>query len=177
MKTPKEMWRTLFRAERPLIRKLAIKQGEGFTKDIGVLWAAYKAGSFADLPEGMNEADFLTAIEALQKEKTVWLIDDFNPAYKDKRGPVAMACTSSADLIVSVEGCAFKWATKRNLLRCAASFLHLIRQSRATGVCMVKCNKAGETLMKHLMKYKVLYFMGCAAKDSYLYSARGKAVG
>jgi len=177
-RTPAEQRATLFRCSRPLVRKFVIKEGDAYTKDIGVLWAAYKAGSFAELPDDLDEAGFLLAIEEMQKAKgQVWMIDDFNPAYKDKRGPVAMACTSSEELVVMAEGCAFKWATKRNVLRCSTAFLHMIRRLRGTGICMVKCNKATTTLMKHLEKYRILHYVGRTAQDSYLYAARGSASG
>ena len=39
----------LFRKTRPMVRRLEIMDGEAYTRDIGVLWAAYKAGSFATL--------------------------------------------------------------------------------------------------------------------------------
>lgn len=174
-RTPAQMRKTIFRAEKPLLRKLAIIQGEGFTKDIGILWAAYTAGSFKDLPDDLDQAAFLSAIEGLQQEKVVWLIDDFNPAYKDKRGPVAMACTATQDLMVHAEGCAFKWATKRNVIRCSVEFLQMVRRAKSTGICMVKCNKSTATLMKHLnKKYRVINFIGQAAKDSFLYAIPGK---
>lgn len=176
-KTPAEMRKSLFRGSRPLIRKLTIMDGEVFHRDIGVLWAAYKAGSFPELPADCDENGFLAIIESLQRDKgQVWLIDDFNPAYKDKRGPVAMVCTSSVELVVNTEGCAFKWATKRNILRCSVSFLHMIRRSKSTGICMVKCNKAATTLMMHLSKrYRELNYVGRAAQDAFLYAAKGSA--
>lgn len=175
--TASDRRRFLFKKSRPLIRKLVIMEGDKVSRDIGVLWAAYKAGSFPELPVDMDEDQFLGAIDALQKSKgQVWLIDDFNPAYKDKRGPVAMACTSTVDLVVNAEGCAFKWATKRNILRCSVSFLHMIRRSKATGICMVKCSAAATTLMRHLQKdYRTIMYMGKAAKGAFLYAAKGDA--
>jgi hypothetical protein len=174
-KLPSERRKQLFRDSRPLVRKLVIREGEDYTKDIRILWAAYKAGSFKELPQDMDQESFLAAIEELQKSRDqIWLIDDKNPAYKDKAGPVAMACTSATDLVVSTEGCAFKWATKRNVLRCSVAFLHMIRRNKATGICMVKSTKEANTLMRHLSKiYKELNYVGRASKDAYLYAGRG----
>lgn len=164
----------LFRRDRPLVRRLEIMDGEAYTRDVGVLWAAYQAGSFAELPSGLDDNGFLDYIDRLQKaHDQVWIIDDFNPAYKDKRGPVALACTKAFELVVNAEGCTFKWASKRNLLRCAASFLNMIRCSKRTGICMVKGRKEVLPLLRRLEKYDLLYFVGKTSPGEYLFSIRG----
>ena len=165
----------LFRKTRPMVRRLEIMDGEAYTRDIGVLWAAYKAGSFATLKPEMDENEFIAEIEALQKvHDQVWIIDDFNAAYKDQRGPVALACTKSFDLVVNAEGVMFKWASKRNALRCAASFLNMLKHSKKTGICMVKGSRAQVPFLKHLAGYDLLYYVGKPSEAEWLFSIRGR---
>lgn len=165
----------LFRKTRPLVRRLEMLDGETYSRDAGVLWAAYKAGSFVDLPADLTAEQFGETLENLQKTfDQVWVIDDFNPAYKDRRGPVALACTKSFDLVVNAEGVAFKWASKRNVLRCAASFLNMLKHSKKTGICMVKGAKPQVPMLKHLAKYDLLYYVGKPSEGEWLFSIRGR---
>ena len=149
--------------------------GEQYSKDAGILWAAYQAKSFPDLPEALTPEQFAEAVDGLQKRfGQVWMIDDYNKAFKDKRGPVAMACTISHDLVVNAEGTAFKWATKKNILRVSAAFINMVRHSEKTGVLMVKANESSVGLCWHLKKYGLLFYVGKAAKEEYLFSHRGR---
>jgi hypothetical protein len=165
----------LFHRDRPIVRRLEIMDGEAYTRDIGYLWAAYEAGSFPDLKADMDQNEFLAAIEQLQKaHDQVWIIDDFNAAYKGGRGPVALVCTKAFQLVVNAEGCVFKWATRRNLLRCAASFLNMIRHSKKTGICMVKGGREVLPLLRRLTAYELLFYIGKSAPNEYLFSVRGR---
>ena len=123
----------------------------------------------------MDENEFIAEIEALQKvHDQVWIIDDFNAAYKDQRGPVALACTKAFDLVINAEGCVFKWANKRNLLRCAAAFLNMVRHSNKTGICMVKGSRELLPLLRRLAAYELLFYVGKSSQTEYLFSVRGR---
>src|SRR5262245_35189377 len=79
--TPKERRDILFKRGRPNVRPLE-------PTDMGVLWAAYKAGSFA-LPPDMSQDDFVAAIEGyFSSFGAVWVIDDDNHNFSKKRGQV-----------------------------------------------------------------------------------------
>jgi hypothetical protein len=173
--SPKERRERLFKKHRPVAKKLEIMDGENYSKDVAYLWAAYKAGSFKDLPDEITQEQFAERIEQLHKMfDAVWLIEDINPAYNGGIGPVAMACTKSMGLVVNVEGVGFKWAKRRNLVRSAASFLQMIRSSLKTGIVMVKGNKEQVPFLKSLKRYDLLFYLGQPAKGEYLFSVRGR---
>lgn len=171
----KEKRERLFKPERPLIRKLEVKSGDDYSKDMSVLWAAYKAKSF-NLPEGLTQEDFVKAMEHhLSQFGQVWVVDDKNKAFKDGRGQVGLVLSSSVDLIVEARFSFFKWATKRNILRAAAAFLNMVTYSNKTGICMVRARPEQRVLPDHLSGYGLLYYMGKASESEYLYSVRGRA--
>lgn len=173
--TSRERRDRLFRNSRPTVRRLEIMDGEGYGRDIGVLWAAYQAGSFHDMPAALDQEAFLTSIEALQEQHDqVWVIDDINAAYGSKLGPVALCCTSANGLAITVAGTAFKWATKRNRFRAAASFLNMIRHSKKTGVALVRGGKASLAFLRPMRKLDLLHYVGKIDSDAYLFSMRGR---
>ena len=145
---------------------------------MGILWAAYKAGSFTDLPADMAQEQFAEAIEALERQfDHVYLIDDFHSAYKAERGPVALACTKSEDLAVSAEGVPFAWASKRNKLRSAAAFLQMHKHMKTTGILFVKGRADAVPMMRHLHKYDLLHYVGKPRAGEFLFSMRGRGSG
>ena len=174
--TPKELRNRLFKPLHPVARRLEILNGEGYTRDAGILWAAYKAGSFS-LPEELTQEQFVVAIgQYLASFQNRWIIDDYNKNYDATggKGPVAIALTNAAELIVDAQFGFFKWATKRNILRSAASFLNMIKNSSKTGICLVRAQKDKRTLCDHLKHYDLLYYVGKSAENEYLYSIRGR---
>lgn len=173
--TPKERSDRLLKRERPKARRLEIMDGEQYSADLGVLWAAYKAGSFPDAPTDLEQTKFVSLIEELVKtHDAVWIIDEFNRAFKGGRGPVALACTRVNGLVVEAEGTAFKWASRRNCLRCAVSFINMLRHSGKTGICMVKGTPRTRAILDHLKLYNMMFFLGRSGPDEFLYSVRGR---
>lgn len=164
----KDLKERLFKPERPLIRKLD-------PQDMGILWAAYKSRSF-NLPEGLTQEDFVSKMEeVLSNYGAVWVVDDRNKAFSKGKGQVGLVMTSSVDLIVEAKFSFFKWASKKNILRAAAAFLNMMTYSNKTGICMIRTKSEQRVLPDHLSKYGLLYYMGRAAEDEYLYSVRGRA--
>lgn len=171
----KEHRERLFRKGKPQVRRLEIMDGESYTRDIGVLWAAYKAGSFPDLEADMAQGRFLDAIEGLQTlHDQVWVVDDENRVFSGKIGPVALVCTKANGLLISVEGVPFSWASKRNRFRCAGAFLNMIRHSKKTGLAMVKGTKTSLPFLRPLKKLDLLFYVGRVDVDQYLFSMRGR---
>jgi hypothetical protein len=170
--TPKERRDRLFKNGKPLVRKLSLLNGEGYSKDAAILWAAYKAGSFS-LPPDLTQEQFIEAMEAFfSRFAQVWIVDDKNPSFSGKQGQVGLVFTNMVEMIVDAQFGYFKWATKRNILRSTASFLNMIKNSSKTGICMVRTEK--RTLCDHLKDYDLLYYVGRSSEKEYLYSIRGR---
>lgn len=173
--TPKERKERLFKKSRPNVRRLEILDGEQYSNDFRILWAAYKAGSF-NMPEEMSQTDFVKVMESdLGRFEKVWVVDDANKSFRDGKGPVALICTNSLGLVIEPSSVFFKWATKRNILRCSVAFINMLRYSTKTGICMVRCPKSLRKLPDHLRGYDMLHYVGKAADNEYLYSVRGRA--
>lgn len=147
---------------------------DGYGRDMGVLWAAYKAGSF-EAPEGMTQELFAEWILGQSKVFNDLLIgEDHSQAYKGGMGPVGIVGVNQQNLLVEAVGQSFKWATKRNVLRLSVAFLHMITLSKKTGVCMVKTNGKTQLVADHMKKYRLLFYVGKTAKDEHLYAVRGR---
>jgi len=170
--TPKERRERLFKSGRPVIRHLEILDGEQYSKDMGILWAAYKAGSFP-IPQGLSQEEFVKTIEESPYQQT-WIIDDKNKSFSSGHGPIALVGTNTAGMIVEIKGVFFKWASRKNILRGSVAFLTMIRGSKKTGIVLVRTQKEKMTLPDHLKLYELLYFLGQSDDSEYLYSVRGR---
>ena len=165
----------LFKPEKPLVRRLEVMDGESYSADMGVLWAAYKAGSF-NLAAGLTQEEFVTVIESFfARFGQVWVVDDKNIGFSKGRGQVGLVLTNTAGLLIEAQFGFFKWASKRNILRTAAAFLNMVKHSQKTGMCMVKTTKDKRTLPDHLKDYGLLFYVGKISENEYLYSVRGRA--
>lgn len=171
--TPKEKRDRLFK-DRPMVRRLEILDGEAYSADMGVLWAAYKAQSFS-LPKDLDQESFVKAIEAFFANfAQVWIVDDRNHSFSKQRGAVGLVMTNTNDLLIEAKFGFFKWATKRNILRASAAFLNMVKHSTKTGVCLVRTSKDKRTLPDHLNKYELLFYVGKISADEFLYCLRGR---
>ena len=100
--------------------------------------------------------------------------EDKSSAYQGGMGPVGVVGVNHDGLLITAEGQAFKWATKRNILRLSVAFLHMVTHSKKTGVCMVKADKKTQNLADHMKQYKLLFYVGKTAADEHLYAVRGR---
>ena len=173
---PRNRRNLIFKKSRPHFRKADLLNLDGsYGEDMKILWAAYKAGSFHGAPEGLTDSQFAEWTIANAKAfGSLWIGEDESKAYKSGKGPVCVVATTSQGMLVSAEGQAFKWATKRNLLRAAVSFLHMITMSRNTGVVMVKGDEKTRSFLDHMGKYRLLFYVGQTNPGEYLYSVRGR---
>lgn len=174
-KSPKEMRDRLFKTGRPLVRRMEILDGEQYSKDIAVLWAAYLAGSF-DWPSGLSQEEFTAMVENLAGRFTqLWIVDDRSTAFDSGSGPIAIIGTNTEDLSITAESRPFKWASKRGIVRYAVAFLQMLRHSTKVGVCFVKANKQTFNFFRHLHHYDVAHYVGKIGNDAFLFSVRGRA--
>jgi len=171
---PKAKRDRLFKKSKPFIRRLEIMDGEQYSKDIAILWAAYKAGSFA-LPPELTQGEFIEQVEKnIEQYVNTWIVDDDSNVFAAKRGPVAMVSTVSADLIVEPRFLFFKWAKPKNILRAMVSFLNMIRHSKKTGIILLRVGKENMLLPNHMKSYDLLHYIGRSSDNEYLYSVRGR---
>lgn len=148
--------------------------GEGYSLDMGILWSAYKAGSFT-IPEGLSQEEFVKEIEKYFSQfAQVWIIDDKNRNFKKEKGQIGLVLTNSVELLIEARFGFFKWATKRNILRATAAFLNMVKHSTKTGLCMVRAEKDKRVLPEHLKQYDLLYLVGKISSHEYLYAIRGR---
>jgi hypothetical protein len=172
--SPKELRDRLFKKGRPRFRKAELINKDGYGKDMGVLWAAYKAGSF-EAPPGMTQELFAEwIIEHAKVFKDLLIGEDRSKAYQGGLGPVVIVGVNQQNLLVEAVGQAFKWATKRNILRLSVAFLHMTTLSKKTGVCMVKTNGKNQKLADHMKDYRLLFYIGKTGNDEHLYAVRGR---
>ena len=125
-----------------------------YGRDMKILWAAYKAGSF-DLPD-WDQTEFANhIIDHLSKYDSVWIVEDLNKVFSG-RGPVAVILvrTDGSMLIPDVDY--FKWATHRNVLRTAVTFFQWIRYSKDVGVCVFGSNSKSKNLYERMREYGIM---------------------
>ena len=148
---------------------------------MGILWAAYKAGSFPMIAQELEMGDFAKAIIAIaitQHEMAV--VEDDSKTYQSGRGPVAIIGIRSDGWRHEPHVDYFKWATKRNILRVTIQFLQMARYSKEVGVVMVHSPKETSNLFMRAAKdYGVLNFVGRVPHgtprgDEYIFSTIGK---
>ena len=172
--TPKALRERLFRKSRPEARRLEILDGETYSRDLSVLWAAYKAGSFK-LKAALTQEEFVIQIEQIMTSyQHSWVIDDDNKSFSSGRGPVALIGANIIGLIIEPRALFFKWASRRNILRASIAYLNMIRHSKKTGIVLVRTERNHMTLPDHLKRYDMLYFIGKSAENEYLFSVRGR---
>ena len=153
-------WRSrIFRKSKPFIRPLDLE------KDAWVLWAAYDLDSFPSLPKGMKKTEFFDCVKAFVSTKlasgaSANLIEDDHSRFREKRGPVALVWVDNYGWRVEPQIEFLFWASKRNRLRAAASFLHMTRNSRQVGVCVVRVSEKDVSFCEHLRGYDLLYPCG-----------------
>lgn len=175
--TAKERRDRLFKKGRPRFRKAELMAQDGYGKDMPILWAAYKAGSFVAPPEMTQETFAEWILAQARNFKDLLVGEDRSRSYKGEYGPVVVVGVNQANLLVEAVGQSFKWATKRNILRLSVAFLHMITLSKKTGVCMVKTDGRSQKLADHMKDYRLLFYIGKTGADEHLYAVRGRGSG
>lgn len=142
--------------------------GESYGKDIGILWAAHKAGSFG-LPE-MSQSEFANHIlMKIAEYDSAFIVEDKNREFVEK-GPVALILVRTDGEIIRPDVDYFKWATKRNVLRTAVGFFQWVRYSKDVGVCVFGSTRESKPLYERMREYGIMVwhigngFFGLAGK-------------
>lgn len=145
----------LFKGSKPHIRKFEIE-------DMWVLWAAYKEGSFTDLPELTKEQFYNLISVRMQIYQALWLIEDDNVRFKEKRGPVCIVGAFVDAPLWRIEPHVeyFSWATKYNKIRATLMFLYWMSFRKEFGVCVIKSLKNTEKLFRYMQKFIGLNYSG-----------------
>lgn len=125
-----------------------------YGKDMGVLWAAYKAGSFG-LPE-MDQDEFAEyIINRFSMFDSIFIVEDANPVYKG-RGAVAVILVTADREIVRPDIDYFKWATSKNVLRTTVAFFQWIRYSKDVGLCVFGSTQKSRKLYERMREYGIM---------------------
>lgn len=88
------------------------------------------------------------------------MVEDDTKSLKAGRGQVGLVCLKTDGWAFEPHAHFFSWATKRNKLRAAVAFFHMVRNSRVVGACVVRTIKKDFAYMKHMEKYGLLYVRG-----------------
>jgi hypothetical protein len=145
--TPKERRARLFKKNRPHIRPFE-------AKDMGWLWAAYKAGSFK-LPEELSQEEFSRQMAVAMEGVAHYLVEDHNHKFQTKYGAVGLIGVVTKGDKIEPAMAVFKWATPRNVLRGCVAFFQWVKNSDV-GECVVRA-PAKDKLMKKVVDYGGLY--------------------
>lgn len=166
---PSDRRKRLFRTSRPHIRPAALLEEGQYGYDMGILWAAYKAGSFPLVEDrDMTNDDFAKYILAhAMTLSSMVIVEDDSKAFESGRGPVAVVGIRSDGWTVEPHVDFFEWAAPRTMLRVVVAFMQMVRYSKDVGVCVVKCLKTSKSLFKHVSDdYGVLHPVGMIPKGS-----------
>lgn len=172
--TPKLMRDRLLKS-RPFIRTLKVFEDDLPSKDIGLLWVSYQRGDLP-LPPDIPREKFILALQKFfGRYSSLLVIEDKNKQFKEGKGIVGLILLMSDGWKAEPKTIFFDWATKRNKLKAAVSFLQMLRYSREVGVCEVRTEKS--KFLDHLVKYGVIHFVGRIPfgnpkGDEYIYSIR-----
>ena len=142
-----------FKGEKPFIRQFTID-------DMWILWAAYKEGSFPNLPE-MQKDEFYTFIRGrLQGYQFLFLVEDNNRRFKSGRGPVCLIVANTDGWKFEPHVDYFKWATKYNIIRTTLTFLNWVSFKKEIGVCIIRSLKDTVPLFKYMREFIGITYVG-----------------
>ena len=146
---------------------------QSYGKDMGVLWAAYKAGSFA-LPAGWEQSEFAQRIvDYFSIFDSVFIVEDKNPAFQE-RGPVAVILVTSDREVIRPDIDYFKWATGKNMLRTTVAFFQWVRYSKDVGLCVICATSKSRKMFERMREYGIMVwhigngYFGLAGRKEWL---------
>lgn len=158
---PKEFRDRLFKSGKPNVRRVDLLNDDGYGKDMGVLWAAYKMGSFDSIPTGLSQEDFAHLILGFSYNFDLgWMIEDRNIKYSSGIGPVGIMLAKYDGWSLEPHFESFAWASKKNIFRAFVSYFQMMRYDKDVGVVNVYSMNNDVAFFKHLKEYGVLNYVG-----------------
>jgi len=107
-----------------------------------------------------------------------WIVED-NNAFCGGYGPVGMVLADYDGWNLDLNLESFKWASPRNILRTAVSFLQMMRYDKSVGIVNIHSLKEDKAFLSHVSQYGVLKYAakipdGSKDGDKYIYYIRGR---
>jgi hypothetical protein len=134
---------------------MSIVDGEDYGKDMGILWAAHKAGTFG-LGEVAQEDFADVMLEVLSKYDSAWMVEDRNDVFPSGRGPVATILVKSDGFVIKPDVDYFKWASHRNVLRTTVAFFNWVRYSKDVSLCVFGSTPESKNLYWKMRDYGIM---------------------
>ena len=180
MSKPKKARDRLFKFGRPNIRPLVLEEEDGIGGDMRFIWAAYRMGSFSDLPE-MDQSDFTDYfLEYISGYYAAWVVEDTNYHYPDNYGAVGLIVANFNGWDMEPIFIPFKWVSSKNVLKMIVAFFQMARYEKGIGVLSVNSNVKELDFFKKISKrYNVIHYVGKVPRgnqgeDKYMFYGRGK---
>jgi len=176
---PREKRERLFRHSRPNLRPFELYDGDEYHKDFKILWIAHQKEPLEGVSKDIDEAEFKG--ELLGRQAEILIVEDKNKQF-DGFGPVGVFWLINSGWKIEPHVSFFPWATKRNKLRSAVSFLQWARNSRKVGCVFVITANKWRSAADRVCSYGVLHYVGKLKNgnptgDDYIYSVKGKKRG
>jgi len=143
----------LFKGDKPFIRRFELE-------DMWILWAAYKEGSFPEMPEMDKELFYSVIRSRLSNYQCLYLVEDNNKKWKAGRGPICIIGANSDGWKYLPHVEYFKWATKYNIIRTTVCFLNWISFQKDVGICIIESLENTVNLFKYMKSFIGLNFVG-----------------
>lgn len=169
----------LFRNGKAFVRNANLYEHGDYGPDMGVLWAAYKTGSFPEMGE-LNQEEFAeTILDIAMGYNYVWMIDDHNKKFRDSYGPIGIVFAAGNSWEIEPHWQPFSWASKRNIIKGVVSFLQMMRYNKDVGIVTIYTHDDENNLFRHVRQYGVLEFackipQGDVRGNRYIYYTRGR---
>jgi len=134
---------------------MSIVDGDDYGKDMGILWAAHRAGSFG--LGDIEQAQFAEAfIAGAADYDSAWIVEDRNDSFPSGRGPIATILVRSDGVVIRPDVDYFKWATARNILRTTVAFFNWIRFSKDVSLCVFGSTPESKSLYWKMRDYGIM---------------------
>lgn len=135
---------------------MEIGDENAYGRDMAILWAAHRAGSFS-LPQDTPQEDFAEAmIEAIARYDSAWIVEDRNDTFPSRRGPVALILVKSDGYVIRPDVDYFRWATTRNILRTTVAFFNWVRYSKDVSLCVFGSTPESKNLYWRMRDYGIM---------------------
>ena len=180
MSKPKKARDRLFKYGRPNIRPLVLEEDGGIGGDMRYMWAAYRKGSFPELPE-MEQAELADYfVEYISQHYFAWIVEDKNYHFPDNYGPIGLIVAQFNGWDMEPVFIPFKWVTSKNVLKMIVGFFQMARYEKGIGILNMNSDESRLNFFRKVSKrYNVFHYVGKVPRgnhgsDKYMFYGRGK---